>query len=301
MYRRTIGQATERLGVRLYVKRLALAVIPDVPVPIKVRPIGWMTIGFKQHRSYWLGYLTREGFMLGVLKRLIRQGDVVYDVGANIGLYTRFIAHFGAGRIIAFEPKAENRKLLSRNVIGLPVEIIPLALADRDGEEDFQVDDVWSYTGTLSRVTGGLPSIGRRHYALPPLVERISIARLDGLHLSPPNVIKIDVEGAEALVLHGAIGSLRMHRPRLVIELHHDASVAIEVIDLLIDEGYIVYGALSRSVGDDWPVASSYRRIERKDRNVLFDPCRPHPACIVASTDEPDLKDPITPYPQEAA
>jgi hypothetical protein len=113
---------------------------------------------------------------------------------------------------------------------------------------------------------------------------------LDGLqHLPPPNLIKIDVEGAEALVLGGANRSLQRHRPQLVIEMH-DAPVAIEVIDLLIDAGYVVYGALRRSVSDNWPAINSYRRIERKDRNI-------HPACIVASTDEADLKDPITPYP----
>ena len=234
MFRGIIGQGVDRLTVPLYVKRLALVVIPDITVPIKVHPIGWMTIRLKQHRLFWTrDFLTREAFMLGALKRLIRPGDVVYDVGANIGLYTRFIAHFGASRIIAFEPKAENRKLLSLNVVGLPVEIIPLALADRDGEEDFQVDNVWSYTGVLNRVAGGLPSVGRRYYGLPPLVERVSVARLDGLqHLSPPNLIKFDVEGAEALVLGGANRSLQQHRPRLVIEMHgqtetlpHDASV----------------------------------------------------------------------------
>lgn len=299
MFRGTIGQVAEWLALPPYASRLASVVIPDIPVPIKVHPIGSMTIRLKQHRSYWLkGPLTREAFMLGALKRLIRPGDVVYDVGANIGLYTRFIAHFGASRIIAFEPKAENRKLLSLNVVGLPVEIIPLALADRDGEEDFQVDDVSSYTGALDRVTGGLPSVTRRYYGLPPLVERVSVARLDGLqHLSPPNLIKIDVEGAEALVLGGASRSLQRHRPRLVIEMH-DAPVTIEVIDLLIDAGYVIYGVLGRSVGDNWPGAvNTYRRIEREDRNVLFDPSSPHPACILASTEETDLKDPITPYP----
>ena len=78
---------------------------------------------------------------------------------------------------------------------------------------------------------------------------------------------------------------------------HYRMTRQFEVIDLLTDAGYVVYGALGRSVGDNWPAMDSYRRIERKDRNVLFDPCSPHPACIVASTDEADLKDPITPYP----
>jgi FkbM family methyltransferase len=221
--------------------------------------------------------------MLGALQRLIRPGDVVYDVGANIGLYTRFIAHFGASQIIAFEPMTENRKLLALNVVGLPVQIVPFALADQDGEEDFQVDDMMSGSAALDRVTGGLASAGRRQYGLPPLTERVGVTRLDGLpQLPPPNVIKIDIEGAEAMMLRGAIESLQRYRPRLVIEMHQ-VPITIEVIDILIDAGYVTYGILG-----------TYRRISREDRYLLTDPYSLHH--IIASADETDLRDPITVY-----
>src|SRR5579863_3672607 len=98
--------------------RIALKSIPDLKWHINVKPIGKMSIRLRQHRMYWLRPpLTSEVFMLGALKELVRKGDVVYDVGANIGLYSRFlIQYFEASRVYAFEPIEGNRRLLKENL-----------------------------------------------------------------------------------------------------------------------------------------------------------------------------------------
>src|SRR4029079_3332455 len=125
--------------------RWALNCLPDWPLRIQIPPIGRFHIRLRRHRSFWLRHpLTHEQFPLGVLQRLIRPGAVVYDVGANVGLYARFMTSvFGAGRVICFEPMTENRKLLEANLRESPqpdrMSLLPYALCDTNGEEELQV------------------------------------------------------------------------------------------------------------------------------------------------------------------
>src|SRR4030095_9043666 len=140
--------------------RWALKCLPDCPLTVQIAPIGPFHIRLRRNRSFWLRHpLTHERFPLGALQRLVRPGVVVYDVGANIGLYARFITSvFGAGRVICFEPMTQNRELLERNLRASNcrerVSLLPYALSDIDGEEDLQVDDMMSGSAVLDRVTG---------------------------------------------------------------------------------------------------------------------------------------------------
>src|SRR5262245_8748721 len=78
----------------------ALKLLPDVPITIRIPGIGPFRIRARRNRSFWLrDPLANEGFPLAALRAVVRPGDVVYDVGANIGLYTRYCATvLGAGR-----------------------------------------------------------------------------------------------------------------------------------------------------------------------------------------------------------
>jgi hypothetical protein len=79
--------------------RLVLKCIPDIPRVIQIPGIGPFRIHLRRNRSFLLHPpLFLEGFMLSALERAIRPGDTVFDVGANLGLYTRFmISYFKAG------------------------------------------------------------------------------------------------------------------------------------------------------------------------------------------------------------
>jgi len=179
---------------------------------------------------YWLRPpLAGEGFMLGCMQRLLREGDVVYDIGANIGLYSRFSAqYFKASRVYAFEPVESNRALLAENLkIGgcsARVTIVPFAVGNQDGTSDFQIDDLTSNSGTLDAVTQGSPSQSHAQYGLPAATIPVTVVRLDTIvhaeGFAKPDLIKLDVEGAEALALEGARAMLSDLRPHLLIELH---------------------------------------------------------------------------------
>jgi FkbM family methyltransferase len=279
--------------------RLALRLIPDVQRTVDFGPpLGKFVIRMRRHRSWWLrDPLTSEGDRPAVLKRFVRPGDVAYDVGANLGLFTRYLAGVcRAGHVVAFEPMTENLDLLRRNVALLDdeargrVRIVDAALGDADGTETLQVDDVMSASAALDRVTGGQASYGRAAAGLAPRTETVRVARLDTLvfaaadPLPPPRLIKLDVEGAELMALNGAVRTLREHRPIMVVELHERPDVSAGVIDLLESLGYHVFGEVAEADGAG---ERNYRRVHAADARDATRPyALPH---LIASCDLADV------------
>jgi FkbM family methyltransferase len=245
------------LRTRPLLGRWALRLVPDVAWTLQVEGIGPFRVRLRRNRSWWLRKpLESESFPFAMLRHLVRPGGVVYDCGANLGLYARFlVGTLGAGRVVAFEPSPDNRRFLAANLalggIADRVTVLPMALADEDGMAEFQVDDVQTSSGTLSKVTGGMASEGRRNLRLAPLTDQVLCRRLDTVvaeeKLPPPDVIKIDVEGAEALLLRGAAGLLRGRRPDLVVELH-GAEPARAVLSLLHGFGYACAARVSARI-----------------------------------------------------
>ncbi|WP_162991430.1 FkbM family methyltransferase [Halostella salina] len=131
----------------------------------------------------------------------IGDDDVVYDIGANTGLYTLFAAkECSEGEVIAFEPYSPNLELLKHDIDQNQlqnIEVLGVALSDSDGSIEFSqpdTDDV-GY-GSSSIVTNA--SEGTTE------VTTITGDQLiDDGEIPPPNVVKIDVEGSEPLVIDG--------------------------------------------------------------------------------------------------
>jgi FkbM family methyltransferase len=168
--------------------------------------------------AYLLG--TAEQEVQDVLKLWLRPGMNVYDVGANVGFITVIAALLvgDSGNVCGFEPVP----LLADQVVhnaGLnrfrQVSVHRVALSDQDGEAVFQVSENLTMGKLVNRES-------HEHEATDHLMVRK--CKLDTLvamgGLPDPDVVKIDVEGAEANVLDGAVEVLRRARPALLIELH---------------------------------------------------------------------------------
>jgi FkbM family methyltransferase len=202
----------------------------------------------------WLrGVLARDDAGLAFLRHFVTPECIVFDIGANIGQISRFVAQtLPAAHVYAFEPMPENVVDLMQNVELAPeatrkrITVVPCALTDRCGVVSLQVDDLMSQSASLSSVTGGLAAFGRRRFGLAPRTADVVGLSLDSvvtdLSLPRPSVIKVDVEGAEALVLVGGEKLLRESSVALYIELHGD-EVAREVVRILHAWGYGIIGA----------------------------------------------------------
>jgi len=268
---------------------------------LHVEGLGPVRIRLRRHRWFlWERFGEHDGPIFAAFERLIDPGDVVWDIGANIGVYTRVIRQwFHAGAIVAIEPMEENFALLEANVKlgGLnDVRCLRLALSDREGSESLQVDDVTSGSAVLDSVSGGAPSAGRRSAGLPPRTEVVRVARLDDLvthgELPAPKVMKIDTEGAEVKVLEGAEALLRSAQVRMAIALHGPEKAA-GTIQTLARFGYVACGM----VGDRG--ASTWRELRLADvpslanNNIIAGP-----ASVAARLAEPLRSD--GPWPRNS-
>ena len=204
------------------------------------------------HAGYLLG--TTEAEIQRLLEHLIEPGDTVADVGANVGFLSVLAARLvgPGGRVIAFEPLAENCRRIRHNAdlnagrddLGR-IDVRCEALGATDGTATFQLSEV-STRGRLES-TGQTPD-------RPAGVLEVPIRSLDSLRdageLGEPRLLKIDVEGAEADVLAGGRGLLRDLRPLLLIELHGtNAAVAAE-LDALDYHAAVVGRPAGTSVAD---------------------------------------------------
>lgn len=229
--------------------RLALKCIPDCHIHIDIPKIGKLRIRLRRNRSLWLRPpLTLEGYPLAAMKAFTRPGDVVWDVGANLGLYARWLVqHLKAGQVCSFEPMSENLPELRHNVelggIADRVTIIPWAISDVDGEVEFQVDDMQSASGAVNSVYEGAASRARSAIGLPPKMERVIGRTVDSIlqarELPPPDVMKIDIEGAERMLLDGGSKFFEEASPRLLIETH-GGKVSRQCLEFLFERNYHV-------------------------------------------------------------
>jgi FkbM family methyltransferase len=150
----------------------------------------------------------------------LRPGDCVWDIGANVGHYTRmFSGRVGdQGRVLAFEPSPLNHAKLVDACAGLSnVEIFNFGIGDADGEVIFQQGD--DDLGATSRVVSADEAAGMRNAVKVPV--RAGDALVKGQVARPPNALKIDVEGFEPEVIRGLENTLRDRGLRSVgIEMH---------------------------------------------------------------------------------
>ncbi len=201
-------------------------VLPSATIRLAgAEPGLYIRVNVKKHVSLWLWGPTRyERQYVRALRSMIRPGDTVYDVGANIGFYTLLFSRWvgSAGQVIAFEPDPDNVNLLETNLAenGCDnVRVFPLALGEQRGMREFSRDLVTGCTGRLgASLTYGEMTLGdRRVHLSRVLVE--SIDRLVDGGLSKPFLIKLDIEGGEYHALAGARRTIEEYRPVIVSEL----------------------------------------------------------------------------------
>jgi len=212
-------------AARLLLRLLpATTVMPVVRGPL--RGSKWV-VGSAPHGA-WLGRL--EAPLLDRFVALLKPNAVVWDIGANVGLYTLAAAR-RVSQVVAFEPLSRNVTALRRHLQLNHVHNVQVVEAA-----------VGSHDGMAYLAEGDSPSEAHIAPHGTIRVQAVSLDRWMATTGAPrPDVVKIDVEGAEMHVLSGATRSFA-HAPAIVLAVHGD-SVAAECLAWLRARRYRVSGA----------------------------------------------------------
>ena len=172
---------------------------------------------------------------------LVRPGDVVWDIGSNVGLFA-FAAAARAGKngaIFAFEPDAVLARILRKSAAAqpassAPVTVVTVAVASNISLRRFMV-------APNARALNAIAGYG---YAEPNAIleqHRVMTANLDWLtgELPQPDVIKCDVEGAEAEVFAGQTKMLSDIRPLIICEVGRNSTD--QITQTLLNAQYCLY------------------------------------------------------------
>ena len=177
-----------------------------------------MRVNWASHKTYVFG--THEPHIMRTIQEVVRPGWTAVDVGANIGYSTLLMAACVGpqGRVIAFEPLAQNYKMLEENIAlnhHANVHAEKLALMDRPGVIELRTATPGAMSwvaSTMVEPSQAVESESVDAVTLDDYARQNGIAKID--------FVKMDVEGAEAVVLSGMRAILRQHKPLLLIEIH---------------------------------------------------------------------------------
>jgi FkbM family methyltransferase len=157
-----------------------------------------------------------------------QRGEVVFDVGANVGAFALAAARLvgPTGHVYCLEPVPGNQAVLAKNIEAnalTNVTVIPRAVGDKCGE-------LALHLGSVGTMHSGIFDFGKGDRTVPvttldALTEELGLPRVD--------FVKIDVEGMEAQVLRSATETLRRHKPFIVAASYHtpqDITVLPQII-----------------------------------------------------------------------
>jgi len=174
----------------------------------------WGAQGWFQN-SPW-SHSPREPDEQAVIRRFVRAGDVVCDIGANVGLHTALFSSIvgPSGEVYAFEPSPRVIPALTRTIQGMDhTRLFLIALSDEDGDAELFVPEGGNnMNASLAFWTDQAGEVTRVR-----CVRRALDSLMKTERLRPPSFIKCDVEGGELKVFQGATGILNQRDAPVVL------------------------------------------------------------------------------------
>lgn len=175
----------------------------------------------------------------------LKPASVFYDLGANAGYFTLMANRvITEGKIYSFEPSPaarqlfeEHLKLNSAKITADNISLLPFAISDAEKQIEFSDSNIQKEGNTYIK---GSPIFSGTENKIT--VQCYSVDGLQQQGFERPDVMKIDVEGAEYDVLQGAVNTLQRYKPCILLATHdcHLPGVQEKCVQLLKQLGYIV-------------------------------------------------------------
>jgi FkbM family methyltransferase len=177
-----------------------------------------------------------DEIVTGLALRAVREGDVVLDIGAHFGYFTRLFSRLvgASGRIVSFEPTPSTFAVLQKNTANVSnVTVLNMAAGRHSGRltiSDFGLTySAWNTLSASSRMPGVL--------AEPKARVEVDVIRLDdwcNREVFHPTVIKIDAENFEEEVIAGLSETLARFHPRVLMETGSEQAIqaGLALLDL---------------------------------------------------------------------
>ncbi len=195
------------------------------------------TLGWRSYAAAYRWYKWLFDDEIRILRGYLRPGDVVVDIGANVGASSLRLADWvgAGGTVIAIEPEARNFSELARVVARSKyrdrVSLVEAAVSDRPGTVSIRLNALNPGDHRIS--ADGIP---------------VAAVTLDGLveerNLLSVRAIKVDVQGAEPLVMAGAKEVLKAHRPIIFSEIYEEG---LKVFGFTISDYIAMLGSFDYS------------------------------------------------------
>jgi FkbM family methyltransferase len=181
------------------------------------------------------------------IKAHCKEGDVAFDIGAHMGIFSYFLAKQvgNTGKVFSFEPAPLTFEMLQHTIeynhLETVVQINQMAMADKDGELTFYIYDnsKVSSGNSLSPLNpaGKHRGITVKTMSLDDFFKAKQLTRLD--------FIKIDAEGAELEILKGGAKVIQQYKPFITLEVHPRVFVPVdkvmkELYDTITSYGYTI-------------------------------------------------------------
>ncbi len=184
---------------------------------------------------YWLPMPKVDPLLYRMARELVKPGDVVWDVGANVGLFSLCAATLAGskGFVLAIEPDRQLARLirqtflkLDRNSDTAPAAILHKAISSQNGESVLRIANRSRAANYLENAGGSAQAGG---YRSRQLVHACTLDYLLG-RFPIPSLLKIDVETHELEVLKGASDVLTVARPIIWCEVAPENARAVATV-----------------------------------------------------------------------
>ncbi len=195
---------------------------------------------------------------LDLIPLAVREGETVFDIGANYGLYSYHLSRAvgRTGKVVAFEPVpfvSDTFRRVARLLRFQNVELVPKGCSDRTGQVEFTLP-----IQTSGAISGGLAHIGRRdnerdgrttHFPYQKTgTIQCDVVALDDFSQETSNLsfVKCDIEGAELLAMRGAARLIARCHPTVLCEINpwflEGFQIRLEeLLSFFTDQGYRIY------------------------------------------------------------